>query len=918
MFKLVTLLLCSVIVFSASQVAWGQDAQGQIKGTVKDSEGAVVSGAEVSLLLANQAIARTAITDASGNFTLEKIPAGSYGLHVEHTGFLRHRSAVQINSGETREMNVVLEVKQIMENVTITAEPGQVTDRRKVDTQVNLIAAQEIFERAPEVVAQAVDEEPGVNLQRTSPSLSAVFVRGLTGRNVAVFVDGVRYTTSAQRGGVGTFFSLIEPSTLETVEILRGPNSSQYGSDVHGGVVNFISQAPRYGDLDSEFHGKGNIFYTSPTRGFGGNAMFSYGTRNYGVLANMNARRISTLRPADGLDYHAAVTRFLGLPSDIFGQRLPDTAFTQYGGLLRANFNLDDHTQLLLSYARNQQDNGKRYDQLLGGDGNNIADLRNLMTDTFYIRLFRQNFGFFDNGSFTFSYNGQREERINQGGQGNPVAAITNQRERTNVFGFNFYLDKKIGERNNFLFGADVYRDKINAPAFTTDPVTGTVTNSRPRVPNGARYLSYGFYAQDNFTAIPDRLQLNAAIRYSVASYISRAANSAPGPGGVPLFPDDSARFAAFSYRVGAVVNVAGGFDIAGRYTRGFRAPNTTDLGIIGLVGNGFEVDAATAAARGGFIGTTAGGDAVSTGIPVTRLRPEFSDSFDLSFRYTSNRFSAELTGFTTKLRDVYFDQALVLPAGATGTFLGSEQIISQNAAGLVFVAAAPTSPVLVRVNFDDARMNGIEADARVRFDDQFSATGNFTYVRAHSLLNGSPPNVEGGIPPVNGFVSLRYQPHSRFYIEGYSTMAGRQNRLSSLDLADRRTGAARSRTNIQNFFRRGACVRGLTTPGPTGCGSAGGILTATGETLAQVQNRLLPIGAVINGVHVVNNDTLVPLFPYLPGYGLVGVRGAWKFSETSEVFVDFENIFDKSYRGISWGIDGAGRGVTVRYRYSF
>jgi hemoglobin/transferrin/lactoferrin receptor protein len=733
-----------------------------------------------------------------------------------------------------------------------------------------------------------------------------------------VYVDGVRYTTSAQRGGVGTFFSLIEPSTLETVEILRGPNSSQYGSDVHGGVVNFISQAPRYGDLDSEFHGRGNIFYTSPTHGFGGNAMFTYGTRNYGLLVNMNARRINTLRPGDGLDYHAAVTRFLGLPSDIFGTRLPDTAFTQYGGLLRANFNLDDYTQLLVSYARNQQDNGKRYDQLLGGDGNNIADLRNLMTDTFYIRLFRQNLGFFDNGSFTFSYNGQREERINQGGQGNPAAAITNQRERTNVLGFNFYLDKRIGERNNFLFGADVYRDKINAPAFTTDPVTHTVTNSRPRVPNGARYLSYGFYAQDNFVAIPDRLQINAAIRYSVASYVSRAANSAPGPGGLPLFPDDSARFEAFSGRVGAVVNVVGGFDIAGRYTRGFRAPNTTDLGIIGLVGTGFEVDAVTALARGGFIGTTAGSDAVSTGIPVTRLGPESSDSFDLSFRYTSNRFSAELTGFTTKLNDVYFDQALVLPAGATGTFLGTDQIISQNAAGLVFVAAAPTSPVLVRVNFDDARMNGIEADARMRFNDQFSATGNFTYIRAHSLLNGLPPNIEGGIPPATGFVSLRYQPRSRVYIEGYSTLTGRQNRLSSLDLLDRRTGGARSRTNIQNFFRRGACVRGLTTPGPTGCGSAGGILTATGETLAQVQNRILPIGAVINGVTVVNNDTAVPLFAYLPGYGLVGVRGAWRFNETSEVFVDFENIFDKSYRGISWGIDGAGRGVTVRYRYSF
>ena len=915
MLKLLTLVFIGIF---ASAVAFGQDAQGTIKGTVKDSEGAAVSGVDVSLLLPNRAVTRATVTDAGGNFTFEKVSPGSYEISVDRTGFLQHRSAVQLSGGETRELNIVLEVNEIVESVTVTAEAGLVANTRQVDTQVNVIPENEIFERAPEVVAQVVDEEPGVNVQRTSPSLSAVFVRGLTGRNVAVFVDGVRYTTSAQRGGVGTFFSLIEPSSLATVEILRGPNSSQYGSDVHGGVVNFISQAPRYGNSDSEFHGKGNIFYTSPTNGFGGNALFTYGTRNYGLLLNMNGRRISTLKPADGLDYHAAVTRFLGLPSDVFGTRLPGTGFTQYGALFRANFNLDENTQLLFSYARNQQDNAKRYDQLLGGDGNNIADLRNLMTDTSYVRLFRQGLGFFDSGSFTFSYNGQREERINQGGNGNPVGAITNQRERTNVFGFNFYLDTKLGDRNTFLLGADVYHDKINTPAFTLDPVSGTFTNSRPRVPNGARYLSYGFYVQDNINAIPDRLQINAALRYNVASYVSRAANAELGPGGVPLFPDDSARFAAFSGRAGAVVNVGGGFDIAGRYSRGFRAPNTTDLGIIGLVGTGFEVSANTAAARGGFIGTTAGADAVSTGIPVEPLVPEFSDSFDLSFRYTSNRFSAELTGFTTKLGDVYFDQALVLPAGATGTFLGSEQIIAQNAAGLVFVGIAPTTPVLVRVNFDDARMNGVELNGRARFNDQFSANGNFTYIRAHSLLNGLPPNVEGGIPPATAFVSLRYQPRSRFYIEAYSTMSGRQNRLSSLDLADRRTGGGRSRANIQNFFRHGACVRGLTTPGPTGCGSAEGLLIPTGETLAQVQNRLLPIGATINGVQIVNNDTVVPTHPYLAGYGLVGVRGAWKFDETSEVFVDFENIFDKSYRGISWGIDGAGRGVTVRYRYSF
>lgn len=901
-------------------IAMGQESEGKITGTVKDNQGAAVDGASVSLQLANQAVTRAAVTEEGGKFALDNVAPGTYQVVLERKGFITYRAAVQITPGATKHLDIELEVTPIAEQVTITAEAGQIASTRDVDTAVNIISERSILERAPEVVAQVVDEEPGVNLQRTSPSLSAVFVRGLTGRNVAVFVDGVRYTTSSQRGGVGTFFSLIEPSSLETVEVLRGPNSSQYGSDVHGGVVNFISQAPRYGTTDGEFHGHTNVFYTSATNGFGGNTLLSYGKRNYGFLLNVNARRISTLRPGDELDYHAAVTRYLGIPSDFFGTRLPDTGFTQYGGLLRANFNVDEKTQLLFSYARNQQDNGKRYDQLLGGDGNNIADLRNLMTDTFYARLFRQNLWIFDNGSFTFSYNGQREERINQGGQGNPVGTITNQRERTNVFGFNFYLDKQTGEKNTLLFGADVYRDKIHAPAFTFDPAPTSrrTVNSRPRIPDGARYLSYGFFAQDNFTAIPDRLRLNGAVRYNVASYVSRAANSDPGPDGKPLFPDDSARFSAFSGRFGGVVTIGGGFDIAAKYTRGFRAPNTTDLGIIGLVGTGFEVDAGTGAARGGFIGTTALADAVSTGIPVTTLGPESSDSFDLSFRYTSQRFAFDATGFTTKLNDVYLDQALVLPPGAEGTFLGSERISRQNENGLVFVEIAPTSPVLVRVNFDDARFTGVELTGRALFTDKWSANANFTYIRAYSLLDGLPPNVEGGIPPATGFVSLRYQPRSRFHVEGYSTLAGRQNRLSTLDLTDRRTGGARSRTNIQNFFRRGACLRGVTTPGVSGCGSAGGILIPTGETLAQVQNRLLPLGAVINGVPVVGPDTPVPTHPYLAGYGLVGVRGGYKFDDKSEVFVDFENIFDKSYRGISWGIDGAGRGVSLRYRYSF
>ncbi len=72
--------------------------------------------------------------------------------------------------------------------------------------------------------------------------MAGIFVRGLTGNKVNVFVDGVRYSNGAQRGGVNTFLDLIDPSTLDGMEVLRGTSSAQYGSDALGGSVQFLTQ----------------------------------------------------------------------------------------------------------------------------------------------------------------------------------------------------------------------------------------------------------------------------------------------------------------------------------------------------------------------------------------------------------------------------------------------------------------------------------------------------------------------------------------------------------------------------------------------------------------------------------------------------------------------------------------------------
>ncbi len=911
------LILSLLLGLSAASHAFGQQI-GVISGTIKDAAGAAIPGAEVRLLNAQQITIKAVVSDAEGRYRFAKVSSGTYMVQASAANFSSRGEAVRVG-GQVSSADLVLSVNQLSEQVTVTADTGQVEEKNKIPQQINLISADAISQRTTSVLAQIADEESGISVQRTSPTIGAVLVRGLT--EVGVYVDGVRYTNSTQRGGINTFFNLNEPTSLQSAEVQRSPNTAQFGSDGLGGNVQLISRQPQYGFDPSKLHGEFNSNFGSADLSFGSNILLSYGAKRYGILANIVGRRINTLRPGGGIDSHSAITRFLGLPSDIIGtERLPDTAFTQYGGTIAANFAPRDDQNISFRYQRSQQDGGKRYDQLLGGDGNLIAELKNLMLDFGYVRYYKHSLGFFDNLSANVSYNSQREERINQGGQGNPTGGVTHDRERTSTYGVGFFLDKQ-SARNSFLFGGDYYFDKVDAPSFNLDPVTRIATQVRPRVPNGSTYKLAGAYLQNVVEAVKDRLRISGSLRYNVASYRSRAAD-APIVGGVPLFPDDSGRFADLSGRLGMTATILPGLNFAVNYSRGFRAPNITSLGGLGLVGVGFQVSTADVTGFGGTIGSTADATAISTGVPVSPLSSETSDNVDFSIRYRNSRLDLDLTGYTINYNDTIVRQTLILPQGAVGQQLGSQTITSQNPNGAVFVPAS-TSPVLVQANFGSTRMNGAEFNITYRLNDDWTAGGNYSYVYAEDAATGLPPNLGGGgLPPQFGFVRLRYQPAGkRFWVEAYANANGRQDRLSSLDIGDRRTGAARTRSQIQNFMRRGACVRGIsvaTASQPCGTSNGSYQLAATGETLAQVLNRVLPIGSTINGVLVVNSDTAVPLFSAIPGYGLVNVRGGYRFAERHEITADLENILDKSHRAPGWGIDGPGIGLTVRYRVSF
>ena len=306
--------------------------------------------------------------------------------------------------------------------------------------QVNHISETDILQRAKTVIAQAVEGETGVHLQRTSPGMAGIFVRGLTGNKVNVFIDGVRYSNGAQRGGVNTFLDLHRSfvrstgskclrGTIQRAVRQRRARRQRAVSDAHADALAghraARSAAPSSADSRPRTTAA-SARRTSTTRG----------RTSASPAASRHARPATSARAAAN-DSHSAIARFLGLSSSDFyrATRMPDTGFTQNGVQVRANWvpspTICSSSPTTCARARTARTAGIR---LLGGDGNLIAELNDLQLDLFYARIesSQRRRGSIGRRA-TYSFNTQREERVNQGGNGNPNALIAHEPERTTV-----------------------------------------------------------------------------------------------------------------------------------------------------------------------------------------------------------------------------------------------------------------------------------------------------------------------------------------------------------------------------------------------------------------------------------------------------------------------------------------------------
>ena len=124
--KLACHTLAGLLLFISLVPAVRAGDEVNISGVVRDSSGAVLVDANISLLNAQSAIISTTKTDAQGRFTISNVPEGSYVLVINSQGFTENRTVVNARAAGIPEISVTLEPRAASEEVTVTALTGHV------------------------------------------------------------------------------------------------------------------------------------------------------------------------------------------------------------------------------------------------------------------------------------------------------------------------------------------------------------------------------------------------------------------------------------------------------------------------------------------------------------------------------------------------------------------------------------------------------------------------------------------------------------------------------------------------------------------------------------------------------------------------------------------------------------------------
>ena len=200
------------------------------------------------------------VTDADGKYSIDNLPRRSVEVQVSYIGHKTIVTTIDVDSVSRKDFALEESDAQINE-VVVTGLTGK-SLAKDSPTPVSVVSSAMLRSTASSNIIDALSLQPGVSQITTGGGISKPVIRGLGFNRVVVVNDGIRQEGNQWGGEHGVE---IDPQSISSAEILKGPASLMYGSDAMAGVIIFHDEVlPPLGkvqaNVSSEYQSNNGLF----------------------------------------------------------------------------------------------------------------------------------------------------------------------------------------------------------------------------------------------------------------------------------------------------------------------------------------------------------------------------------------------------------------------------------------------------------------------------------------------------------------------------------------------------------------------------------------------------------------------------------------------------------------------------------
>lgn len=594
------------------------------------------------------------------------------------------------------------------------------------DRSVSVLGKQKLFEESPRTTPEALYRTPGVFVQETNYGGGSPIIRGLIGPQILIMVDGVRFNNAVYRTGPLQYLNLIDPLSLERIEVLRGPGSVLYGSDAMGGVIEAFPSSPGiFTDTDRVRTGAKAYFrYSSADRGRVVHGDFDAGKGGFGILGGGTYKKFDDVAGGRGV----GVQPFSG-----YENGSASAVATRY-------FSKGDFTgwHMKLAYLFNRISNAGRTDKLYDKKSLQIYD-----NDDHLIwgRLHMESLPCSTQGEYTFSFQDflERKDTIKMADDRVTRLDTTRDEVTDRTMGHDLsFLTPVFSDTVRIQYGLMWYRDWVGSERMARPAGGAWAQVNQKSYPDGSTYDNYGGFllVDGEIFSTPQGHSVCLGGGYRMHGMAGRA----PSREGLPEvdFSHTGHVFQAnaqYLYRDVATASLT--------FSQGFRSPNLQEAIMLGDTGKFFHT-------------------------PNADLEPESVDTLELLTRARVGRLRLSQSVYVSFLDD------LIKREGSA--WQGKTEVDGK--------------PVVMNVNGKRGILWGAEAGFLADLGCGLSLNGNISYTWGEEHVPDGEDVPLTRIPPLFGSTCLRYTTHGSkwngFVETGIRAAAG-QDRLSPEDEEDAR-----------------------------------------------------------------------------------------------------------------------------------